>query len=273
MTAPLSSSVHNEHFDAWDPGDGVVWGRVTTIHDDVGDTDLYAYDQASWRFADDLDATLIRHRAVIDDVGACFGYVQRGWAKVSDRTVDYELRGGQWFVMANGMRLDFAEGGRASVIVAQRLGHAALGAAGGPIESMGRLRYIDGCSDTLLAAPARLGDPCLNLLHFPPGINQTFHVHPSVRAGVVARGAGWCETPHGMSPLEPGLFFSIPANGVHRFLTGDSSMDVIAYHPDSDWGPTDEAHPMLNRTWNPETRTAMEHDAAARVVAGALRGC
>jgi hypothetical protein len=26
-------------------------------------------------------------------------------------------------------------------------------------------------------------------------------------------------------------------------------MDVIAFHPDSDWGPTDEKHPMLNRTY------------------------
>ena len=26
-------------------------------------------------------------------------------------------------------------------------------------------------------------------------------------------------------------------------------MDVVAFHPDSDWGPTDAAHPMLNRTY------------------------
>jgi hypothetical protein len=26
-------------------------------------------------------------------------------------------------------------------------------------------------------------------------------------------------------------------------------MDVIAFHPDSDWGPTDGIHPMLNRTF------------------------
>jgi hypothetical protein len=28
-----------------------------------------------------------------------------------------------------------------------------------------------------------------------------------------------------------------------------SSLDVIAFHPDSDWGPTDGTHPMLNRTY------------------------
>jgi hypothetical protein len=26
-------------------------------------------------------------------------------------------------------------------------------------------------------------------------------------------------------------------------------MRVIAYHPDGDWGPTDENHTMLNRTY------------------------
>jgi len=26
-------------------------------------------------------------------------------------------------------------------------------------------------------------------------------------------------------------------------------MDIIAYHPDSDFGPTDIDHPMLNRTY------------------------
>ena len=114
---------------------------------------------------------------------------------------------------------------------------------------MGRLRYIDGCSDTLLACPPLLGDPCLNHLHFPKGTLQTQHTHPSVRLGVVARGEGACETPDGTTPLVSGLIFAIPAGGEHGFLTADSSMDVVAYHPDSDWGPTDEDHPMLNRTW------------------------
>jgi hypothetical protein len=25
-------------------------------------------------------------------------------------------------------------------------------------------------------------------------------------------------------------------------------MDVVPYHPDSDWGPSHEEHPMVNRT-------------------------
>ncbi len=35
---------------------------------------------------------------------------------------------------------------------------------------------------------------------------------------------------------------------VHRFKTGPEPMTIVALHPDSDWGPTDEAHPMINRT-------------------------
>jgi hypothetical protein len=46
-------------------------------------------------------------------------------------------------------------------------------ALGGPCEAFGRLRYIDGCSDSLLVGPAVRGDPCLNHLHFPPGVSQT----------------------------------------------------------------------------------------------------
>ena len=36
--------------------------------------------------------------------------------------------------------------------------------------------------------------------------------------------------------------------GAHCFRTEDSGMCVIAYHPDSDFGPTDDEHPMINRT-------------------------
>eukprot|EP00968_Pinguiococcus_pyrenoidosus_P010274 scaffold803_cov310-Pinguiococcus_pyrenoidosus.AAC.187 len=35
----------------------------------------------------------------------------------------------------------------------------------------------------------------------------------------------------------------------HAFATkGDEQMCVIAFHPDSDFGPQDECHPMINRT-------------------------
>lgn len=121
---------------------------------------------------------------------------------------------------------------------------------GGPIETRGRLRYIDGCSDSVLVPPLVKGDPCLNHLHFPPNTKQTQHTHPSLRAGIVAAGRGTCILGNGSGlSLEPGALFIIPPETLHSFETGpDSSMDVIAFHPESDWGPEHETHPMVNRT-------------------------
>jgi hypothetical protein len=46
----------------------------------------------------------------------------------------------------------------------------------------------------------------------------------------------------------PGLAFVIPADSLHSFTTENEALRVIAYHPDSDFGPTHEDHPMVNRT-------------------------
>jgi len=121
---------------------------------------------------------------------------------------------------------------------------------GGPLEETGRLRYIDGCTDTLLVPPVRKGDACLNHLHFPPDIVQTPHTHPSIRTGIVYRGRGECVVPSVGTPipLVPGYAFVIETDAVHSFNTTDWPMDVIAFHPDSDTGMTDDDHPMVNRT-------------------------
>lgn len=135
---------------------------------------------------------------------------------------------------------------------------------GGPLEREGRLAYIDGCTDSLLIPPVKMGDPCLNHLHFPAHIDQTAHTHPSHRIGVVVSGRGECITPFGNIPLEPGYLFVIKEwdgiststgldgktypVGEHCFRTFEGEMDVIAFHPDSDFGATDEFHPMVNRT-------------------------
>jgi quercetin dioxygenase-like cupin family protein len=118
----------------------------------------------------------------------------------------------------------------------------------GPIEAKGRLRYIDGCTDTLLISPPVLGDPCLNHLHIPAQTRQTEHTHPSVRVGLIARGRGTCVTADGTMDLLPGLAFMLPPGLAHRFQTDTASLDVIVYHPETDTGPTHEDHPMLNRT-------------------------
>lgn len=148
-------------------------------------------------------------------------------------------------------------------IIIERLNYNGVFLLGGPIEEKGRLKYIDGCTDSLLIPPVKLGDPCFNHLHFPAGINQTMHTHPSMRVGIVVKGHGECVTPFGDVPLFPGQIFIIHEEtgiyatgydtkqylrGSHCFRTFDGTMDVIAYHPDSDFGPQDEDHPMLNRT-------------------------
>lgn len=151
----------------------------------------------------------------------------------------------------------------ALVLIIERIGFRGMTVYGGPIEDEGRLKYIDGCTDSLLVPPVKLGDPCLNHLHFPAGINQTMHTHPSVRIGIVAGGRGECITPFGNITLRPGMIFIIHEvdgtsavgldgnmylTGSHCFRTTDIGMEVIAWHPDSDFGPTDEEHPMINRT-------------------------
>lgn len=134
-------------------------------------------------------------------------------------------------------------------IVIERIGYHGMFQIGGPVENVGRLKYIDGCTDSLLIPPVKFGDACLNALFFPPGINQTQHTHPSMRVGMIIKGEGECITPEGNIPLVPGMIFIIHEDGLHSFRTeDDKEMIVIAYHPDSDFGPKDEEHPMINRT-------------------------
>lgn len=203
-----------------------------------GDTWLYGYENVSASRPGEAE---------IPAGGTCYGYIAAGAATVADDDGETRLRTGQWFCLPDGCRVGELDDAT-RVVVSQKVGFTGLRAFGGPIERLGRLKYIDLCSDTLLAPPPMCGDPCLNHLHFPHGIEQTEHTHPSVRCGVVARGQGWCETPYRASALVPGLAFLIPTGGLHRFVTHDETMDVIAYHPDTDWGPTDEQHPMVNKT-------------------------
>ena len=130
--------------------------------------------------------------------------------------------------------------------------HHGLFSLGGPIETTGRLAYIDGCRDTVLVAPVVRGDPCLNLLHLPRATVQSDHHHPSVRVGLVVSGRGTCVLDGGrLTSLVPGVVFFLPAGATHRFETEATDLLLMAWHPDSDTGPTDDDHPMLNRTLQP----------------------
>lgn len=116
-------------------------------------------------------------------------------------------------------------------------------------EIPGNLSYIDGCSNSVLVPPPRNGEPCLNYLYFPPGINQTYHTHPSVRIGMIFSGNGIAELKDQTYILKPYTAFILDRFCLHRFRTEDSHMSLVAFHPDSDDGPTDEHNPMKARTY------------------------
>lgn len=184
-----------------------------------------------------------RSRLMLPEGATHYGMTTEGEGLLVDGEDEFRLRPGMFFVVPGRCQV---EGGRGLVV--SRGGYEGLRQIGGPLEARGRLRYIDGCSDTLLVSPPRRGDPCLNHLHIPPATDQTAHTHPSERVGVILRGRGTCRTPGGVFELKPGMGWRIPAGCLHAFSTADESLDVIAWHPDSDFGPTDEAHPMINRT-------------------------
>ncbi|PHI19702.1 hypothetical protein CEQ90_11680 [Lewinellaceae bacterium SD302] len=196
-----------------------------------------------------------------------FGYVFAGETSLIGKSNNYRLNSRQYFSMNEDFSLSGGKG-----IVIERMGYRGMNSVGGPVEDWGRLKYIDGCTDSLLIPPVKLGDPCLNALFFPANIDQTAHTHPSMRVGMVIEGYGECVTPEAVYALEPGKIFIIHEEGNHRFRTrtsiqnGSNSGDfnseepttitegkvakltVVAYHPDSDFGPVDEDHPMINRT-------------------------
>jgi quercetin dioxygenase-like cupin family protein len=173
------------------------------------------------------------------------GFVWQGKAVLNTPQGEFTLQAGMYFMVAGEASLS----GNGQGFVVSQPNYRGMFMLGGPIEQKGRLRYIDGCTDTLLISPVMMGAPCFNLLHIPANTFQSQHTHPSFRVGMVVSGTGECITPEGSSALSPGHIFYIPKDGMHSFKTPqDSNLRVVAYHPDSDFGPTHENHPMINRT-------------------------
>ncbi len=182
---------------------------------------------------------------LLDDGGTHFGFVREGSATISTDRGGFELNAGMYFAVPGWANVQ----GTGDGFVVTSLGYHGFVHVGGPIEETGRLQYIDGCTDSPLIGPVMKGDPCLNLLHIPPDTNQTAHTHPSMRVGMIVAGEGFCRTPDGDVPLTPGLVFVIHSDGLHSFHTREQALQIVAWHPDSDFGPTHEQHPMLNRTY------------------------
>lgn len=178
--------------------------------------------------------------AVAWEEGTAWVLVTEGRATLRAGEDAFPLRAGMFAVVPEAGRV---EGGVGLVLVDRRA--RGLRQLGGPVEAEGRLRYIDGCTDTLLVCPARRGEPSLSHLHIPAGTDQTRHTHASDRVGVILRGRGVCRTPQGRTPLAGGMGWWIPAGAEHSFVTDAEPLDVLAWHPDSVFGPTDEVHPMI----------------------------
>ena len=115
---------------------------------------------------------------------------------------------------------------------------------------MGNLNYMDGGTNTTAINPGRLGDPVINYVHFPAGMKQTLHTHPSHRVGMVLEGRGQVELDDDNFELIPGDVFFMQRNVLHNF-TCPYNEDVVlfVFAPDSGTGPTDEVNPLKIRTY------------------------
>jgi hypothetical protein len=179
-----------------------------------------------------------------------YGYVLSGRADVKANGFCFDGSAGTFFSVPG----EFELNATGLVVVISRIGYKGLLSAG-RLESTGRLSYLNGCSSTVLISPPKLGDPVLNHLHIPHGVDQLEHTHPSIRLGIVVRGSGmargrdlklndWHE------PLFKGCVFLLNTGELHAFSTmaDERGMDLVTYHPDSEWGPSDDDHPMLAST-------------------------
>lgn len=183
----------------------------------------------------------------LSEPGSHLGFLRDGRATLIGPAGPMVLGAGMYFRVPDRLQITVDDG---DLLLISRLGERASLLVGGPISVPGRLRYIDGCTDSLLVPPDLAGEACLNLLHIPAHTAQSRHRHPSHRLGWILAGSGVCVTDEMRTPLQPGQPFLIRTNGFHSFHTEEQDLLVLAYHPDSDCGPTHEDHPMLNRTWD-----------------------
>lgn len=114
----------------------------------------------------------------------------------------------------------------------------------------GALSYIDGGTNTTAIHPRRKGEPVINYAHFPPGMNQTLHTHPSQRIGFCLKGNGAVELGNGSSyNVKEGEAFLMSRLELHNFVTTDEDVVLLVWAPDSDAGATDTDNALLNRTY------------------------
>jgi SAM-dependent methyltransferase len=260
-----SSSIRPQSYIAWNDVNSQAHNMIFD-----GSKDQYPYKVNAWGKESEC-----RCFTNDDPKSAIYGYVHDGNAKItrSSRNSCIEdrfsnileadkmnLKTGMFFCCPGVCKIEGGSGIAINVPVSLEKKNRYLFTVSGPLKEnedgnlIGTLPYIDGCTDTILLHPQLLGDPCLNHLHFPNNISQTQHTHPSGRAGMVIKGKGNCVVIDQQTkvatktPLIPGMVFVIPRDATHAFETENCTLDVIAFHPDSDCGPTSTNHPMVNRT-------------------------
>ncbi len=123
---------------------------------------------------------------------------------------------------------------------------------------MGNLSYMDGGTNTTAVNPGRLGDPVINYVHFPAGMYQTLHTHPSHRIGIVLKGSGGIELDEKkVFDLKQGDVFFMQRNVLHNFMCPyGEDVVLFVFAPDSGTGPTDEVNPLKIRTYVGQQRYA-----------------
>src|SRR5262245_47420717 len=104
----------------------------------------------------------------LSENGTHFGFVYAGPAVLRCSAGIFPLKSGMYFAVPGELCIEQGCG-----MIISQLGFHGLFQLGGPVEDVGRLRYIDGCTDSLLISPVIRGDPCLNLLHLPPNTRQS----------------------------------------------------------------------------------------------------
>jgi mannose-6-phosphate isomerase-like protein (cupin superfamily) len=229
-----TTEIQNEHFHGFPQMDGLLNKEVFATGDQTTNFHAFGYKETFTERTFHADQEGVTH----------YIYVQEGRILVRDTQ--------EWFPLETRMSMccpgqcSIIGGGRGVVI--RHIGHTSLFHITGALEKVGRLKYIDGASTTLLCPPAIEGDPCLNLLHFPPYHEQRLHNHPSFRFSIVARGSGRCIVPGVEVSIEAGDMFCIPTAGHHKIHTGENRMDIITFHPITTAGWTNEFHPMMAST-------------------------
>src|SRR5438045_4159782 len=118
-------------------------GLLADFSSDEFPTRFSAWNETAWTLGED---------------GTHFGFVYSGAAELSCASGKFALSAGMYFSVPAALRISGGSG-----ILVTRLNYRGFFQLGGPIEARGRLRYIDGCTDSLLLAPVMRGDPCLNL--------------------------------------------------------------------------------------------------------------